>query len=423
MVSGQVERLFAADYVFYYVMDYQALSSTQAYAAPSKESNKEVAPLRVVYATEHDPYDINAWSGLVVFMREALISAGVQTHVVGNLKEEAKVFTKIKKGYYKYVRGQNYLRDREPAMQKGYARQLERALEGVEADAVVVPGSTLLAYLNLPHPLVFWSGSTFAGMKDFNEGFSCLSRETLKRGHEMEQAALSKCALAMYGSDWAAQSAIEHYDVDPAKVKVVPYGPNLRHSNTAVAIKANIEAKTFETCKLLFIGRYWSSKGGDTVLEVAQTLTEQGVPTELHIVGCIPPCSVPDYVTIHGWVKKETQEGLALLDKLYKEAHFFVLPTQAEAFGVVFAEASSYGLPSLAPRIGGITTAIKEGRNGYLVNPEEGAEPYVARIIELFHTPEAYCELAMCSFNDYQTRLNWTVAGERAKALIQEFCQ
>ena len=407
-------------------MDYGTLSSSQAYAAPSINADKaevEVAPLRIAYATEHDPYDINAWSGLVVFMREALKAAGVDMHVAGPLQEDAIVRTKLKKAYYKFVRRQNYLRDREPAVQKGYARQLERTLKGVEVDAVVVPGSTLLAYVDLPHPLVFWSGSTFASMIDFNDGFSRLNQETLRRGHEMEQAALSNCALALYASDWAANSAIDNYDIDPNKVKVVSYGPNLRHNHTAADIRAYIEAKTFETCKLLFVGRYWGSKGGAKVLEVARRLNEQGIRTELDIVGCAPPYAVPDYVRVHGWVRKETTEGLALFDKLYKEAHFFVLPTLAEAFGVVFAEASSYGLPSIAPRIGGITTAIKDGRNGWLVDPKEGAEPYISNITYLFSDPERYRELSTRSFNEYQTRLNWTAAGQKARALISEFCQ
>lgn len=403
-------------------MDYRALSSSQAYAAPSVKAKTELAPLRIAYATEHDPYDINAWSGLVVFMREALKEAGVDVHAEGPLKEEAIVRTKLKKGFYKYIRKQNYLRDREPAVQRGYARQLERKLKGVEADALVVPGSTLLAYLNVPYPLVFWSGSTFASMIDFNDGFSNLTRETVQRGHEMEQAALSNCALALYASDWAANSAIDNYDVDPNKVKVVSYGPNLRHSYSAADIRAHVEAKTFETCKLLFVGRYWGPKGGDTVLEVARQLNEQGVPTELDIVGCTPPHDVPNYVKVHGWVRKETPEGLALLDKLYKEAHFFVLPTLAEAFGVVFAESSSYGLPSIAPRIGGITTAIKDGRNGWLVNPKEGTKPYIDNITHLFNDPARYRKLSIRAFNEYETRLNWTAAGQKARALISDFC-
>ena len=40
--------------------------------------------------------------------------------------------------------------------------------------------------------------------------------------------------------------------------------------------------------------------------------------------------------------------------------------TKSEAYGVVFAEASSHGVFNIAPDIGGIRGVIKNGKNGKL---------------------------------------------------------
>ena len=64
-------------------------------------------------------------------------------------------------------------------------------------------------------------------MLNFYPEFSNLCNETIRNGNGMEQAALSNCELAIYSSEWAAASAINNYQVDREKIKVVPYGANL----------------------------------------------------------------------------------------------------------------------------------------------------------------------------------------------------
>jgi len=81
-----------------------------------------------------------------------------------------------------------------------------------------------------------------------------------------------------------------------------------------------------------------------------------------------------DVVRFHGYCPREK------LPELYRSADFFALPSLAESFGLVFAEAMSCGLPVIAGRTGGVPDLIGED-NGILVSPgsvEEIASALVA---------------------------------------------
>jgi glycosyltransferase involved in cell wall biosynthesis len=54
------------------------------------------------------------------------------------------------------------------------------------------------------------------------------------------------------------------------------------------------------------------------------------------------------------------------LKQLYEKAHLFVLHSEEESQGIVFAEAMATGLPVVATQVGGIPWVVENGRNGLL---------------------------------------------------------
>lgn len=378
--------------------------------------------MKIAYVTTYDSADVHAWSGSGKYILDALQSNGFQTETIGNLREKSPLFFKMKKVLYAIILSKIYLRDREPAVLKSYASQVENALKSSSCDLVFCPGSSPIAYLQTDKPVVFWTDATFAGMIDFYPGFCNLCAETIRNGNKMEQSALSKCSLAIYSSEWAANTAIRNYDVDPLKVKVVPFGANISCNRNLQDINEIANNKIFDTCKLLFIGVDWFRKGGDIALIVASILNQRGIKTELHVVGCNPPVSLPSFVRQYGFISKNTEKGRMLLDQLMTESHFLILPSRAECYGVVFAEASSYGLPSLATKVGGIPTAIQDGKNGQTFSLGENPENYCDYIERLMSSMLEYRELAQSSFREYTERLNWSIAGKRVYDLICESC-
>ena len=255
-------------------------------------------------------------------------------------------------------------------------------------------------------------------MIDFYPEFTNLCNETLRYGHQMEQAALSKCRLAIYASGWAAKSAINCYDVDCEKIKVVPYGANVSRSPGWDGMRRAIAERDPNACKLLFVGVDWYRKGGEQALSVTSLLNQRGVAAELHVVGCQPPSPRPHFVKTYGYLSKRNREQSELLSKLYETSTFLIFPSKAEGFGIVVAEASAFGLPALTTNVGGITTAVKNGRNGRSFDPLSFVQECTDYILQMCSSKERYHELCRSSFDDYAGRLNWQSAVRSVRELI-----
>jgi len=375
--------------------------------------------MNISYVTTHDAMDVHNWSGSSYYIAKALESEHVEMDYIGSLNIRHNKILKSKEFFYKKALRKRYQYQREPAVADDYARQIaERVKPG--SDLIFSPGSLPVARLHSHQPKVFYTDATFAGMLNFYESFTNLCAETIRNGHRLEQDALSSCSLAIYSSDWAARTAMDNYNVDPAKVKVVPFGANIQCNRNTDDIKRIIARRSKDTCKLLFLGVDWVRKGGPLVLEMAGLLHKAGLRTELHIAGIrsLPIDDLPEYVHDHGFISKATPEGKARLEQLIADSHFLVLPAKAEAYGLVLCEANSFGVPDIVSNVGGIPTIVKQDVNGKLFPSGTHVVEYAHYIGNLFSHYEEYEQLALSSFEAFQQRLNWKVAGNQLMQLL-----
>jgi len=378
--------------------------------------------MKIAYVSTSDPHDVQAWSGVVSYIFNTLQNEGFEMSAVGNLQDNYQLRANLKKFFYRGLLSKKYLRDREPALLQGYARQAEQQIMNDDCDIIFSPGYLPQVYLRTSKPLVFWADATFASMHNYYPAISNLCTESIRNGHASEQMALSKCRLAIFSSDWAAESAVRDYKIDPAKVRVLPFGANIKCDREIPDIQALMDQKDFSVCHLLFLGVEWHRKGGDIALKVTKLLNSRGLRTQLHVVGCQPPGPTPDFVIRHGFISKRTDAGRTAIDKLLSESHFLILPTRAECFGIAFAEASSFGLPSVTTNTGGIPSVVSNGKNGQMFELDANPEEYCDYIQGLMDSPEHYREMALSSFKEYSERLNWTNVGQRLGNLLREFC-
>ena len=380
---------------------------------------REVDAMKVAFVTDKDPLDVHAWSGSIYHMYHSLCQTGIDIKPVGNLVNRYRPLNLLKKLVYLSM-GAEYHWYRDHLVVRSFGAQVERRLELIDHDIIFSPGTVPIARLSTEKPIVIWTDATFAQMVDFYPEFSALARETIIQGEQLERSALSKCLLAIYTSDWAAQSAHDDYGVTRKRIAVVPFGANvlIKHSESEIAFF--IERRIGSICKLLFIGVDWQRKGGELAVEIVRSLNDLGVKSELHVVGCHAPDGLPDYVKSHGFVSKRSDCGLKLLDELYQTATFVVLPTQADCVPVVLAEATAYGLPILSTAVGGVSTVVEDKVNGRIFPVTASATEYCEYIISLLRSPDRYRQTSFAALHRYHKMLNWKAAGERVRVLLTE---
>jgi glycosyltransferase involved in cell wall biosynthesis len=383
--------------------------------------------MKVAFVTAYDPLNPVLHNGSGYYTGVALRQNGIEVDHFGPLTMRHSLRYGVRKAWYRHVFNRAYDRTREPEILKDYARQIERRLKTSDYDVVfsaMSPGSQPVAYLETNKPIVFWTDATFAGVLDFYPEFSnrCQTEANIRNAFANETSALERASLAVYYSEWAARTAMANYDVDPAKLKVVPIGPGLDCNRSASDIRHLVNARRFGKCELLFIGADWHRKGADTAIRVAARLNKAGLKTCLTLVGCRPPAGteIPEFVKITGYISKRSSEGARQIEGFFANAHFVLVPSRADCTPVIFAEASSFGVPSLSRAIGGIPTMIRSDVNGRTFDRDANPDEYVSFILELMSSPARYRDMALSSFHEYETRLNWNSAGRTMKTLLEE---
>ncbi|HEX5963234.1 MAG TPA: glycosyltransferase [Gemmatimonadales bacterium] len=96
----------------------------------------------------------------------------------------------------------------------------------------------------------------------------------------------------------------------------------------------------------------------------------------------------------------------------YREADLFTLPSSAESFGNVFAEALASGLPIVGTAVGGIPDIVEHGTNGFLVQPGD-VNALAGAIRYLADDPELRREMAERNRAKAEASLEWAQVTRR----------
>jgi glycosyltransferase involved in cell wall biosynthesis len=83
------------------------------------------------------------------------------------------------------------------------------------------------------------------------------------------------------------------------------------------------------------------------------------------------PGDAPDGVEFVPFQSRDTPGGREAMDRAYRTADVFCIPTRFEPFGTSFVEAMLYGLPCVGPRAWAVPEIIFDGETGILAIPED----------------------------------------------------
>jgi glycosyltransferase involved in cell wall biosynthesis len=291
-------------------------------------------------------------------------------------------------------------------LSKRYARIASRRLAKLSVDIIIAPaGDAYIPFLATDAPIILIEGASIALLNNYYPQFSHVLRSSLLEADRLQALALQKASFILNPSRWGVNSLLEDYHTDPQKVAVLPYGANISNPPSLETILAKQRS---DRCRLLFVATDWHRKGGAIAFETLLKLEERGLMAELIVCGCVPPASFSHRsIKVIPFLDKSDVKQYQELQQLFLSADFFFLPTRQELFGFVFSEASAFGLPSITTDSGGVSGAITNGENGYMLPLDAGGAEYANVIADLYQDEERYTALVRSSRKAFEERLNW----------------
>ena len=230
---------------------------------------------------------------------------------------------------------------------------------GVMAPVAVLHARRLRLVALVHHPLALETG---------------LDAITADRLMASERAALaSACAVVVTSLSTAA--ALSNYGVAPSRITVVLPGTQrprtMKTSQISAGIKSQTSAGNATAVRLLCVASITPRKGHEDLIEAlaALTLRQPRLAWHLRCIGSLERdrdcvARLRSRIAQLGLVERVTLEGEcddAEVDRAYAAADLFVLASHHEGYGMVLAEAVSYGLPLVSTTAGAIAQTVPAG--------------------------------------------------------------
>ncbi|MCK1323918.1 MULTISPECIES: glycosyltransferase family 4 protein [unclassified Bradyrhizobium] len=373
---------------------------------------------RIAFATIGDASEVRFWSGTPFHMAKSLANEGHEVVHIGPLSAPILPLYKTYSRLCRAFRKQSLSPFHAGPVVAQYAADAARKICAVSPDFVFAPAGSNFAWaVPAGVPLVYASDATFRLVDNYHPNYRNLSRNAREIAERLERNTIARADLVLYPSEWAAESAVRDYGADRGRVHVIPWGANLEETPNRDSVLA---CRKPGPCRLLFIGANWEEKGADIAVGTLAELRDRGVEAELVICGCTPPKPVTqDGLTIIPYLDKNDREQRSRLDQLYRDADFFLLPTRADCYGIVFCEAAAHGVPSIAPATGGVSCAIRDEETGILLPPNATKADYATVISQTFANKDRLARLRQSSRDAFEARLNWQAWARRVSDLIQ----
>ena len=235
------------------------------------------------------------------------------------------------------------------------------------------------------------------------------SRKILtKRSLAHEKIFYQRCAGIFTMSEWLKEDMIKNIGIDPEKIQVVNAGCNVK-IDSRETLAAALSRKNGR--RFLFVGVDWERKNGPLVAEAFRRLREKYSDIELYIVGpasCPLPAAQDSGIFYVGQISHDD------VKLYYDKCDYFVMPSEFEAFGIVFVEAMINALPCIGRDAFAMPEIIEEGKNGYLLK-EESAEALSALLEKLLLNGKELTEYILAHRDTYIDKYSWdSVAAKMA---------
>ncbi|MEP7091893.1 MAG: glycosyltransferase, partial [Nocardioidaceae bacterium] len=199
-----------------------------------------------------------------------------------------------------------------------------------------------------------------------------------------EEQVVEAADMLIANTDLEAKQLLELYDADPARVEVVHPGVDLDVFRPSGSARARLGLPA-DAVVLMFAGRIQPLKAPDVLLRALHALLERDPSLRPRLV--VPVVGGPSGTGLeHPESLAQLAEALGIADVVrfvppvaqsvladwYAASTLVCVPSYNESFGLVALEAQAAGTPVVAAAVGGLTTVVRDGVSGLLV---EGHDP------------------------------------------------
>jgi glycosyltransferase involved in cell wall biosynthesis len=237
-------------------------------------------------------------------------------------------------------------------------------------------------------PEQLWSFGALYGRRPSRLPFA----ETLKWRARLRQ--YREARMIFPWSRWVADSLVDGYGVDAARIHVMPPGIDLERWTFPARPQAGLDG---EPVRILFVGGDFVRKGGDLLLQWADSTRLQN--WELHLVTRDSVSTQNSRVFVHHGLTPNAPA----LRQLYAQASVFALPTRGDCYSLASMEALAAGLPVVLSEVGGTGDVIRDGETGFLIRPGDGAA-LAERLDALVSEPAARQRMGRAARQDAEAR-------------------
>ena len=237
---------------------------------------------------------------------------------------------------------------------------------------------------------------------------------------EDEVIAQSDCVIA--STPYEFDDLMEHYGATPERLCTSPPGIDHRKFHPGDRGEARQWLGLGPEPIVLFAGRIQPLKGADIAVEAVAQLELIDAPApHLLIVG---GPSGPDGDAELGRVR-QTATDLGIGDRVhclapqphaqlvafYQAANVLIMPSRAESFGLVAAEAQACGLPVVAGAVGGLPYVVSDGVSGLLVDGPDPAS-YARALTKILGDP-ALADHLSAGAVEFAAQFSWPSTADR----------
>ena len=224
-----------------------------------------------------------------------------------------------------------------------------------------------------------------------------------RRGKEQDEYIRSCSGLFTMGH-WLKEWLI-HQGFPSEKIHAVGGGINVD--------KGLIRPQTKTHNKILFVGKDFKRKGGYITYEAFKLLREQGRNVELYVIG---PSQDPILNPVDGYhyigLIPYNEEA-----KYYNMCDVFCMPSYFEAYGLVFVEALTFGLPCIGRDCYEMPYFINDGETGLLLKHDDPNE--LASLIQQILDNDSFAQNVTSNHQNYVQKYSWSAVAERIFNIIK----